>query len=82
MDKCPVCKANAEELQPGLFDGHALKCSVHGEIEFSDTVRATRSNYPREAWEQALTHARQRVLKTGRPETLAGHRPRILDDDF
>jgi hypothetical protein len=82
MDKCPVCKSDAEELEAGLFDGYAIRCPTHGEIEFSDTVRATRSNEPREAWERALRNARERALKTAQHETVAGKRPRILDYDF
>ncbi len=42
MDKCPVCKSDAEELDAGLFDGYAIKCPTHGEIEFSDSVRVER----------------------------------------
>src|SRR5260221_1507478 len=33
MDKCPVCKSDAEELEAGLFDGYAIRCPTHGEIE-------------------------------------------------
>src|SRR5262245_38881763 len=42
--KCPVCKSDAEELERGFFDGHAIKCPIHGEVEFSDTVRASLRN--------------------------------------
>jgi hypothetical protein len=42
MDKCPICKSDAQELERGLFDGYAVKYPTHGEFEFSDTVRATR----------------------------------------
>jgi hypothetical protein len=64
MDKCPVCKSDAERLEPGFFDGYTIKCPTHGEIEFSDTTRVTRWNEPREAWECALTKARDRALRT------------------
>jgi hypothetical protein len=79
--ECPICKSHAQELAP-LFDGYALKCPIHGEIEFTDTVRATRMNEPREAWEYAHTNARQRAIKNAKHETIAGKRPRILDSDF
>jgi hypothetical protein len=61
--------------------GHAVALPAMERVEHGDAIRATRSNEPREAWERALTHTRQRTLKTGQYETLAG-RPRILDDDF
>jgi hypothetical protein len=82
MDKCPVCKSDAQELEPGFFDGYTVKCPIHGEIEFSDSVRAARWNEPRAAWEAALTRARERALKTAQHTTVAGKRPRILDSDF
>jgi hypothetical protein len=82
MDKCPVCKSDAEELERGVFDGYAIKCPTHGSIEFSDTVRATRWNEPRKVWEHAFKNARERTLRTGQHETVAGKRPRILDSDF
>ena len=80
MEKCPVCQAEAEQVEKGFIDGYAVKCPTHGWFEFSDTVRATREHEPREAWEKALTKARHRALT--QPETLAGKRPRILDVDF
>jgi hypothetical protein len=80
--ECPICKSEARELERGLFDGHALRCPVHGEIEFSDTVRATRLGEPRAAWERAHTNARERAVKNAQHETVAGKRPRILDSDF
>jgi hypothetical protein len=79
--ECPICKSQAQEFEP-VFDGYALKCPVHGEVEFSDTVRATRMNEPREAWERAHSNARLRAIKTAQHETVAGNRPRILDSDF
>jgi hypothetical protein len=80
--ECPICKSEAEELGRGLIDGYALRCSVHGEIEFSDTVRATRMDEPRAAWERAHTNARKRAAKNAQHETVAGGRPRIIDLDF
>jgi len=82
MDKCPVCKSDAEELDAGLFDGYAIKCPTHGEIEFSDSVRVERWDNAREAWERALTKARARTIKSAQHETVAGKRPRILTYDF
>jgi hypothetical protein len=80
--ECPICKSKAQKLDDGLFDGHALRCPIHGEIEFSDTVRVKRMSEPREAWERALTNARTRAAKNAQHETVAGKRPRILDLDF
>jgi hypothetical protein len=80
--ECPICKSKAQELDGGLFDGHALRCPILGEIEFSDTVRATRMSEPRESWERAHTNARNRAVKNAQHETVAGNRPRILDSDF
>jgi hypothetical protein len=82
MDQCPVCKAEAEEVERGFFDGTAVKCPAHGWFEYSDTVQVSRSNEPREAWERALTKARNRAQRTGKHETVAGKRPRIVDHDF
>jgi len=80
--ECPICKSKAQELEGGLFDGHALRCPVHGEIEFSDTVRATRMGEPRAEWERAHTNARERAVRNAQPKTVASKRPRILDSDF
>jgi hypothetical protein len=80
--ECPICKSEAQELERGFFDGHALRCTVHGEIEFSDTVRSTRSDEPRDAWERAHTNAWERAIRNAQHETVAGKRPRILDSDF
>ena len=80
--ECPICKSKAQELDVGLFDGYALKCPVHGDIEFSDTVGATRMDEPRAAWERAHTTARECAAKNAQQETVAGKRPRILDSDF
>ena len=78
--ECPICKAKAQKLESGFFDGYALKCLTHGEIEFTDTVQSTRMNEPRDAWERAHTNARTRAVKaTG---TLGEKRPRITDRDF
>ena len=82
MDKCPICKAEAEQIDRGFIDGYAVKCPIHGWFEFSDTAKVTRGNEPREAWERALTKARLRALQTAQDETVAGKRPQILDSDF
>src|SRR5579863_8835473 len=60
MEECPVCKAEAEQFEGGFIDGYAVKCRTHGWFEFSDTVRATRENEPREAW-GARTHQSSRA---------------------
>lgn len=78
--ECPICKSKAPELDRGIFDGYALKCPTHGEFEFTATVRATRMNEPREAWERAHTTARTHALNEA--EMLGGKRPRIYDGDF
>jgi hypothetical protein len=78
--KCPICKAETKQLEDSFFDGYAIKCPIHGEIEFSDTVRAMRMGDSGEAWERARTNARTRTTKDA--ETTSGTRPRILDCDF
>lgn len=80
--ECPICKFKAQELESGFFDGYALRCPVHGELEFTDTVRATRGSALREAWERAHATARTRAVKSAQHQTAAGKRPRILDSDF
>ena len=79
---CPMCKSKAEEIERGFFDGYTVKCPVHGEFEFTDTVKSTRMNEPREAWERALTSARKRAVKDAENPTVGGNRPRIKGDDF
>ncbi|MGY4280873.1 hypothetical protein ACVWXO_000093 [Bradyrhizobium sp. LM2.7] len=80
--ECPICKSKVQELERGLFDGYALRCPVHSEIDFSDTVRATRMNEPREAWERAHSNARLRAIKDAQHKNVGGKRPRIIDEDF
>jgi hypothetical protein len=80
--ECPICKSKAEEIEKGFFDGHTVKCPVHGEFEYTDTVNSTRMNEPRGAWEHALTNARKRAALDAANPTVGGKRPRIKDDDF
>jgi hypothetical protein len=81
MKQCPICKSDAEDLRPSLVE-NALKCTTHGEVEFSNGVRDKRWNEPRAAWERALKKARERAIKTGKNITISNHGPEILDSDF
>jgi hypothetical protein len=80
--ECPICKSKAEEIERGFFDGYTIRCAVHGEFEFTDTVKSTRMNEPRKAWEHALTNARKQAIRDAGNPSIAGNRPRIKNDDF
>jgi len=38
MTMCPICKAEAEEIEPGTFDGVWFRCLKHREFGVSDTA--------------------------------------------
>ena len=37
MTMCPICKAEAEEIEPDTFDGVWFRCLKHREFGVSDT---------------------------------------------
>lgn len=76
MAICPICKADdAEEIEPGMFDGKTFRCLKHGEFGVSDTVLSVREYMDADAgrWESALANAGSRAIEG---------RPRILRFDF
>jgi len=71
---CPICKSEAEEIEPGTFDGVWFRCLKHREFGVSDTALKTRKNVEPEQWERAL----KKAIERAGPE----ERPKILDLDF
>jgi len=74
MTTCPVCKLEAQDIEPGFFDGKTFRCPKHGDFDVSDTALTTRLSASSDEWEAALNKATTRVG--------AGKRPKILDLDF
>jgi hypothetical protein len=74
MVTCPICKSEAEEIEPGTFDGMWFRCLKHREFGVSDTALKTRKNAEPEQWEGAL----KKAIERADPE----ERPKILDLDF
>jgi hypothetical protein len=70
---CPICASQAQEIEPGAFDGYTIRClGRHGVFGITDTAMTTRIGASQDEWEGALKRARART--TGRPI--------IRDDDF
>ena len=40
----PICKSEAEEIDPGIFDGVWFRCPKHREFGVSDTALKTRKD--------------------------------------
>jgi hypothetical protein len=59
--RCPICKAEAAEIDRGLFDGAAFDCKFHGRFRVSGTVLVERKKRTRKQWEHALMLARARA---------------------
>jgi hypothetical protein len=56
--RCPICKAEAEEVDRGAFDGLGFDCKLHDRFRVSGTVLAHRKGHTRRQWEKALMLAR------------------------
>ena len=65
---CPICKSEAEEIEPGTFDGVWFRCLKHREFGVSDTALKTRKDAEPEQWERALKKATERASDGNRPE--------------
>jgi|GEM_PF-1477073 hypothetical protein len=74
MVTCPICKSEAEEIEPGTFDGMWFRCLKHREFGVSDRALKTRKNAEPEQSERAL----KKAIERAGPE----ERPKILDLDF
>jgi len=68
MVTCPICKSEAEEIEPGTFDGMWFRCLKHREFGVSDTALKTRKNAEPEQWERALKKAIERAGPGERPK--------------
>ena len=66
MTRCPICNAEAAEIDRGLLDGIRVDCRFHGRFRVSGTVLAQRKGRTRRQWEHALMLAKARVTD-GRP---------------
>jgi hypothetical protein len=74
MIKCPICNAEAEEIDKGRFDGTGFRCKTHGDFRVAASVFSEAKERTPGQWKNALTRARQR--------TARGERPLITSDDF
>jgi hypothetical protein len=76
MATCPICKLDAEEIEPGAFDGKTFRCPNHGEFDVTGSVLSVRAHMAADSnqWEAALKKATNRIA--------AGKRPRIVTYDF
>ena len=74
MTMCPICKSEAEQIDPGTFDGVWFRCLKHREFGVSDTALKTGKDADQEQWDNALKRATERAGE--------GQRPKILDTDF
>ena len=76
MAKCPICKSDAQEIEPGFFDGKTFRCPTHHEFEVADTVLKipVLMDADSSQWEGALKKATNR--------SAPGRRPRIFSTDF
>jgi hypothetical protein len=76
MATCPICRSDAEEIEPGVFDGKTFRCPKHGEFDVTGSVLGVRTHMAADSnqWEAALKKAVSRAA--------AGKRPRILTYDF
>jgi hypothetical protein len=59
--RCPICKAEAEEIDRGLFEGTAFDCKFHGRFRVSGTFLAQQKKRTRRQWEHALMLAKARA---------------------
>ena len=66
MTRCPICKSEAAEIDPGPFNGVGFDCGFHGRFRVSGTVLAQGKRRTRRQWEHALMLAKARVTD-GRP---------------
>ena len=76
MATCPICRSDAEEIEPGVFDGKTFRCPKHGEFDVTGSVLGVRTHMAADSnqWEAALKKAVSRAA--------AGKRPRTLTYDF
>ena len=58
---CPICNAEAAEIDRGLFEGMGFDCKFHGRFRVSETVLAQRRRRTRKQWEHALMLAKARA---------------------
>jgi hypothetical protein len=58
--RCPICNAEAAEIDRGLFDGVGFDCRFHGRFRVSGTVLAQRKEWTRRR-EHALMLAKARA---------------------
>jgi hypothetical protein len=62
--RCPICKAEAQEVDQGAFDGLGFDCKFHGRFRVSGTVLHQRKQLTRKQWEHALMLAKARAATT------------------
>jgi hypothetical protein len=76
--RCPICKAEAAEIDRGLFDGIGFDCKFHGRFRVSNTALAQAKSAAtprpeqcrggkkrtRRQWEHALMLAKARASES------------------
>jgi hypothetical protein len=61
MTRCPICNAEAAEIDCGLLDGVGFDCKFHGRFRVSGILLAQQKKRTRRRWEHALMLARART---------------------
>jgi hypothetical protein len=62
MLQCPICKSDAEEVEPGMMEGIGFDCKQDGRFRISRTVIAMMEagrEWPCGRWENALEVAKR-----------------------
>ena len=62
--RCPICKAEAAEIDRGLFHGIGFDCKFHGRFRVSSTALAQAKKRTRRQWEHALMLAKARASES------------------
>jgi hypothetical protein len=72
--KCPICGADANDIDRGLFDGDGFDCKSHGPFRVTRTVLTEDKKRTQQQWEKALETAQRRAT--------SGKLPLIHSDYF
>src|SRR5262249_53303115 len=69
MATCPICKSEAQEIEPGFFDGETFLWRKDGDFDVADAVLADPALMAAgsDGWEAALKRAANRAAAGRRP---------------
>jgi hypothetical protein len=62
MLQCPICKSEAEEIEPGIGEHRGFDCKTHGQFRVAGTVIALMeagNDWTLRRWENALEVAKR-----------------------